>query len=381
VSGDGTITVSYETGTEVHAATGDGAGSWQVATVATLGDAAAGPSATSTAVDGSGTVTVAWGVPAGSVAAGAVDAATSPDGNTYTPIDLGRNDGALDPAVATTPDGSSRYVAWYDSGPQDLILGVDGDVGGLAIGVPSPTPTEVALPSSAPTQQCTPVVDGKVTVVAQGIAFTDGSCIQAPAGEAFTIVFDNRDAGTQHNIQVFGGPQVSGSPTFSGDLVTGPDQVEYQIPALDAGEYAYNCVVHPTMLGKIVVGEGGATGATGATGASGVTGVTGVTGVSGSTGSGGGTTAMVTAQGIAFDTSTITLKADVENTIMFTNNDAGIQHNIAIFKDSSMKEQLFSGDLVTGVGSATYTIPSLPAGEYYFMCIVHAQMNGTVVVE
>ena len=46
-----------------------------------------------------------------------------------------------------------------------------------------------------------------------------------------------------------------------------------------------------------------------------------------------------------------------------------------------MKEQLFSGDLVTGVGSATYTIPSLPAGKYYFMCIVHPQMNGTVVVE
>jgi plastocyanin len=379
VSGDGTITVTYETGTEVHAATGDGSGAWQVATVATVGDAVAGPYATGTAVDGSGTVTVAWNVPAGSTAAGTVDAATSSDGRTYTPIDLGRNDGALDPAVATTPDGSSRYVAWYDSGPQDLILGVDGDVGGLAIGVPSPTPTQVALPSSAPTQQCTPVVDGKVTVVAQGIAFTDGSCIQAPAGEAFTIVFDNRDAGTQHNIQVFGGSQVSGSPTFSGDLVTGPDQIEYEIPALDAGEYAYNCVVHPTMLGKILVGEGGGTGATGATGTTGTTGPTGATGATGS--NGGGAMVTVTAQGIAFDTSTITLKADVENTIMFTNNDAGIQHNIAIFKDSSMAEQLFSGDLVTGVGSATYTVPSLPAGEYYFVCIVHPQMNGTVVVE
>ena len=200
VSGDGTITVSYGRGLRstrpratVRAAAGRDGGDPR--------DAAAGPSATSTAVDGSGTNTVAWSVPAGSVAAGTVDAATLSDGNTYTPIDLGRNDGALDPAVATTPDGSSRYVAWYDSGPQDLILGVDGDVGGLAIGVPSPTPTEVALPRARRRSSATPVVDGKVTVVAQGIAFTDGSCIQAPAGEAFTIGFDNRDAGTQHNVQ------------------------------------------------------------------------------------------------------------------------------------------------------------------------------------
>ncbi len=82
----------------------------------------------------------------------------------------------------------------------------------LAIGHPSPTPTDVVQPSGAapPTEECTPVVDGTVTVVAEGIAFTDGQCVEAPAGEAFTIVLDNRDTGIQHNIQVFGGAEVRG---------------------------------------------------------------------------------------------------------------------------------------------------------------------------
>jgi len=46
-----------------------------------------------------------------------------------------------------------------------------------------------------------------------------------------------------------------------------------------------------------------------------------------------------------------------------------------------MTDELFNGDLITGVASVEYTIPPLPAGEYFFVCIVHPNMNGTVVVE
>ena len=362
---DGSIVFAYETATQVHAARGDGGSAWQVAEVAELRRGAGGPGTTSVAVDDAGTTTVAWYDPT----ADAVSAAMSSDFQTFAPIDLGLTDGARDPAVATTADGASRYVVWYDSGPQDLVLAAYGDAGDLAIGVPSPTPTDLVQPSTAPTQECTPVVDGKVTVVAEGLAFTDGNCIQAPAGEPFTIVFDNRDSDTQHNVQVFGGSEASGDTLFSGELITGPAQTEYEIPALDAGEYAYNCLVHPTMIGKIVVGGEG----TGATGSTGTTGATGATGA--------GSMVMVTAQGVAFDTSTITLAADVENTIMLDNQDAGVQHNIAIHTDSSMTEELFNGDLVTGVASIEYAVPALPAGEYYFVCIVHTNMNGTVIVQ
>jgi plastocyanin len=360
---DGNVAVSYETATEVQAASGSASGDWAVVPVADLGEGDSEGRTTGLTVDDQGWM-VAWYDPG----TGSVQAATSADGQAFAPMDLGNTTGAQSPSAATTSDGATRFVSWYDSSLQDLILGASGDLGEIAIAVPSPTPTEAMQPSAAPpSQECTPVENGTVTVVAEGIAYTDGICIEAPAGEPFTILFDNRDANVQHNIQVFEGPDVAGSPTFNGDLITGPSQIEYEIPALDAGEYAYNCLVHPNMVGKIVVGGGGG----------------GATGPTGATGGGGGAavTTTVVAQNIAFDTDTITLAADAESTITFDNRDAGVQHNIAIYSDSSMAEELFNGELITGPTTTEYTIPPLPAGEYYFVCIVHPNMNGTVVVQ
>ena len=62
------------------------------------------------------------------------------------------------------------------------------------------------------------------------------------------------------------------------------------------------------------------------------------------------------------------------------NNDGATQHNIAIYEDDTQAVELFDGDLVTGPGEVDYTIPSLEAGEYYFLCIVHPTMNGSVIV-
>jgi len=308
--------------------------------------------------------------------------AISGDGAAFSPVETGDlTIGGAMPAAGVVPDGTTSFVAWYETKPQDLMLGAYGELGELAIAVPSPTPTQVVQPSAPPpSQECTPVVDGKVTVVAEGIAFTDGICIEAPAGEPFTIVFDNRDAGVQHNVQVFAGAEPSGDTIFQGDLVTGAAQIEYEIPALDAGEYAYNCVVHPTMVGKISVVEGGGGGG-GTTGATGATGASGATGSHGGGDHGGATTTTVVAEAIAFDTTTITLAADAENVITFDNRDSAVQHNIAIYTDSSMTEELFNGELITGPATIDYTIPPLPVGEYYFVCIVHPNMNGTVIVQ
>jgi plastocyanin len=271
------------------------------------------------------------------------------------------------PAVATTPDGATQYAAWYDTEAEDLIVGVLGDLTGLAIARPSPTPTHVGQPPAPPpAEECTPVVDGKVTVVAEGVAFTDGVCIQAPAGEPFTIVFDNRDAGVPHNVRVFTGPQTGGDVLFEGEIITGPSQIEYEIPALDPGEYAYDCTVHPNMIGRIVVGEGA--------------GATGPTGPTAPPGGEEELTTRVVAENIAFDTQTIVLPAETEHTITFENRDVGVPHDIAIFTDPSLTTELFRGELVTGPTTVTYTVPPLPPGEYYFLCTVHPMMNGTVLV-
>jgi plastocyanin len=366
----GGLHLAYQSIDRVRVAASPRGFSWTSASIAEIGQAPPAGRTTGIGVDDQGVLTVAWYDGASDVTA----AAQSSDGKSFTPLALGGTTGAESPAVAVTPDGSAAYIAWYASTSQDLVLGTYADVAGIAIAQPSPTPTEVVQPSAAPpAAECTPVQDGKVTVVAEGIAYTDGVCIDAPAGEPFTITFDNRDAGVQHNIQVFKGTAPSGDTLFQGDLVTGAATIDYEIPALDAGEYAFNCIVHPTMVGKIMVG--GATG--GQTGG----------GQTGGGGAGGGVAGGLTviASGLAFDTDTITLTAGQESTITFDNQDSGVQHNISIYTANPAEdpnaEVLFQGDLVTGPTTIDYVVPPLDPGEYYFFCIVHPDMNGAVVVE
>jgi len=222
-----------------------------------------------------------------------------------------------------------------------------------------------------------------VPVVAEGIAF-DTDRIELPADTASTIAFENRDAGVQHNIAIFEDETLS-TVLFKGELVTGPDSIEYQIPPLPEGEYYFHCDVHPNMSGTVVVTGGGGGGGGGQPGGDGGDGgePTATTAPSppadGGDGS-GESTSQVVAQGMAFDTAEIVLPAGQESTITFVNNDAGVQHNIVIATDSSLSDQLFTGELVTGQATVTYTIPPLDPGTYYFLCLVHPNMNGVVTV-
>jgi plastocyanin len=201
-----------------------------------------------------------------------------------------------------------------------------------------------------------------VTLAAANIAFEPTS-LTVPAGEAFTLQFHNQDANTQHNVQIFDDPKFAGTPLFNGALVTGVRQAEYDVGPLAAGAYFFRCEVHPTMTGEMqAVPTGGGGGGTGP----------------GGPGPGGGGVTVV-AQNVAFDTATIELEP-VPTTITFENRDAGVQHNIAIYSDSSLGDELFNGDLVTGPATAEYAVPALPPGEHYFQCNVHPTMSGTVLV-
>lgn len=361
---DGTIHASYYAGDQVHAATsGDGI-SWRTGTVADVGKGAndAGRS-TGIAADEAGTVYVTWydpGTDSIRLASGT--------GNAFQPIEVKDTNGGVLPTVAAAPDGSAVYVAWYATGSQDLMLGTYAEAGGLDLAVPSPTLSSGPT-TTPPSTQCTNVSNGVVDIVALGIAF-DTNCIEAPANTPFTIAFDNKDAGVLHNVSVYPSATELTNPIEQGDIITGPATAEYAVPALKAGEYYFHCDVHPTqMFGKLVVGGGRGGGTTGGGGGGG--------------GGSGGVTTAVTAQGLAFDTSTITLSAGKESTITFTNEDAATQHNIAIYPSSTdLSSPLFRGDLVTGPDKVTYTIPPLQAGSYFFHCDVHpAQMTGTVVVQ
>ena len=86
----------------------------------------------------------------------------------------------------------------------------------------------------------------------------------------------------------------------------------------------------------------------------------------------------ISAQGIAYDTDTLEVPANTPFRIEFTNNDAGIPHNVAIHKDSPTGPLVWAGDIFNGVETRTYEVPALPAGTYGFVCTVHPNMTGTL---
>jgi plastocyanin len=80
----------------------------------------------------------------------------------------------------------------------------------------------------------------------------DTAKINAPAGKAFTITFDNQDAGTPHDIDILDstGKKVVDNKDFPGVATKA-----YDIPALDAGTYKFECSIHPALMnGELVAG-------------------------------------------------------------------------------------------------------------------------------
>ncbi len=103
-------------------------------------------------------------------------------------------------------------------------------------------------------------------------------------------------------------------------------------------------------------------------------------GPSGGTG-GAAVTLKLTAAGIAYDTAALEAPANTPFQIVFTNNDAGVPHNVSIHQGSPTGPEVWKGEIFSGVDSRTYDVPALPAGTYGFVCTVHANMTGTLTVK
>lgn len=73
----------------------------------------------------------------------------------------------------------------------------------------------------------------------------------APADQAFTIHFTNTESGVPHNVDV---QDASGGSLARGDIITGPAEADYDVPALAAGDYKFVCSVHPNMTGTLTAG-------------------------------------------------------------------------------------------------------------------------------
>lgn len=184
-----------------------------------------------------------------------IDFIRAPKGQTYEILDPTSGEptgqtftGWRDPNFKPPPDATPVPDCWKDAfknaGQSPAASG---------------SPTVTAAPSAggsgnpAPSGQAggSPVPQtGQVQVTAQGIAFTTTS-VNAPADKAFSLLFDNQDAGVPHNVDI---QDANGASVFKGEIVTGPTQTTYNVPALKAGTYKFVCDVHPNMTGTLTAG-------------------------------------------------------------------------------------------------------------------------------
>ena len=89
------------------------------------------------------------------------------------------------------------------------------------------------------------------------------------------------------------------------------------------------------------------------------------------------------AKNISFNLKTITVPAGASVTLNFDNQDSGVGHNFALYRDSSAQQSIFIGQIVKGPATIAYnfTAPDQP-GSYFFRCDPHPpQMNGTFIVQ
>jgi plastocyanin len=93
-------------------------------------------------------------------------------------------------------------------------------------------------------------MDGELTITADNLAF-DTACIALPAGEAITLILVNDDT-DPHNVAIYTDSS-KGTPLYAGEIIDPGETFEYEIPPLEAGTFYFDCTVHPTMSGSVVV--------------------------------------------------------------------------------------------------------------------------------
>ena len=111
---------------------------------------------------------------------------------------------------------------------------------------PSKAPAASGSGSAAPSLPANPNV---VDITAKGVKFEQAT-VTAPANTPFQISFANEDPGTPHNVALHLG-DANGAELFKGQVFNGVETRVYDVPALDAGSYAFVCTVHPTMIGTL----------------------------------------------------------------------------------------------------------------------------------
>ncbi len=140
--------------------------------------------------------------------------------------------------MAAKPDGGRPLMMMLAAiAVVPLVLG-----GAAASGV-VPLPEEEEGAEEGPAAQ----------LAANNLAFNKQE-LSVPADTVFILEFNNMEA-QPHNVSILEA-QGSANALFRGEVITGPKVVDYDVNAIAAGEYYFQCDVHPTMSGTVTAAEG-----------------------------------------------------------------------------------------------------------------------------
>ena len=93
-----------------------------------------------------------------------------------------------------------------------------------------------------------PLVEpASLTVVAENVEFTPKR-VELPAGAPLQVTFRNADVAIPHGLRLQ--PMRSGveAPVLvETEILTGPAERTFDLPALQTGPYLFSCLVHPHM--------------------------------------------------------------------------------------------------------------------------------------
>lgn len=93
--------------------------------------------------------------------------------------------------------------------------------------------------------------EGPVVEIAANNLQFDTDSLTVPADTPFVIQFDNQES-QPHNVAILA-EEGSSEVLFQGEIITGPEVIEYEVEPIPAGEYFFLCEVHPTMNGTVTV--------------------------------------------------------------------------------------------------------------------------------
>ena len=87
----------------------------------------------------------------------------------------------------------------------------------------------------------------------------------------------------------------------------------------------------------------------------------------------------ISADDLAFDANVIQAPAGEAFTVSFTNNEA-VPHNFSVYTEEG-GEAIAQGEIINEGQTDEVEIEALEPGEYFFVCDLHPEMTGTIVVE